>query len=345
MVERNESGIPDVIQINLQELNTPYKLAHSIKNSLIYNSVYWQYCIRNPSILDSKGIIPPINNSNIDDEIKNNDTNIIGKKTRKTLRNVKHNNTDMYGLPKNKIKINTKQLSPIKTVKLIAKALFRGKWNGLMLYDNDTFSMDTYHSILECNNINLQSQTVKFIWNIIYASQKKINDSNISENTTHIKWFWFDNNTWKYRKYHIIVCKWLTKTSKAFIKRNKKYIKMGNSTIKERYDFAEISNNYDFNNNDEFKNNSSKKPGFKDELFLDFKRGDLKHELLIKKDKFIRKICFYHIISMKQNNKNIFFREIRNEHGLYQSKAKSNLIKKEFIKKPSPFIAPAILSV
>eukprot|EP01083_Nonionella_stella_P169527 575001_1 len=224
----------------------------------------------------------------------------------------------------------------------IGKVLYENSWTGDMISSSREFSRREYNALLDVGNIPSDSYISNLVWKIIFYSQKKSKDDLINEDKEHIKWYWFDSNDmdsdWKWRKYNVVICEWITQQFDAYLKETKNESK--------EIDFKDCEQNLiDLHKEkkskkhiQDEKDKEEKKKNTKPTIDPYFGKSNYDHFLLIERQK--ENILLWHKIT--KSNKT-YYRELRLDHKLLA--IKPDMIIANYQPNPSPFAIPPQLAV
>ena len=250
----------------------------------------------------------------------------------------------------------------------IAKVLYENSWTGEMISNSTEFSKREYNALLDVGNIPIDSYISNLVWKIIFYSQKKTEDDLINEDKPHIKWYWWDSNDidsdWKWRKYNVIICQWITETYQLFLDKHyekkseplqvdfrecqKKLEKEHEKTKKKTKNKRGDNDRDDDDGKDDEKESidgNNNKNGKKKKITIDAyfdKNKDYEHVLQIGVDDENNKdIIIWHKIKRTTDNVE-YCREIRVEHKLFS--IKQDMRVDIYQQNPSPFAIPPQLA-
>merc|ERR1712130_303698 len=233
----------------------------------------------------------------------------------------------------------------------IAKVLYENSWTGEMIADSAEFSRREFNALLECGNVMTDSFISNLVWKIIFYSQKKSEDELINEDKAHNKWYWYDTNDissdWKWRKYNVIICQWISDQYKLYL--------TNNNDDEMIIDFKKCQDKFEKDHRQNIVKSMRNRPEIKE----DYDEDDEKQEMSNKKKKKITIDAFFDVNSaydhflviqrdniwhkIKGSDNREYSREIRLEYKLFD--IKSDMIVTNYQPNPSPFAIPNLLAV
>lgn len=107
----------------------------------------------------------------------------------------------------------------------IGRVLYENSWTGEMMASSTDFSRREFNALLDVVGVPTDSVISCLVWRIIFYSQRKTHDDLVNEEQTHTRWLWFHadceaNCLWKWRKYSVVICQWLSLILHRFIAQN-----------------------------------------------------------------------------------------------------------------------------